>query len=396
MNKKAIVAFSGGLDTSVVVKYLQYKYGFDVITTTIDVGQNEDYKMIEKKAKKLGVKKHYTIDVKKEFVERFIFPAIKANSLYQKKYCLATALTRPLIAEKIIDIAKNENADAIAHGCSGKGNDQVRLDTTIHSNSELPIIAPIRDLNLNRETELEFAREHNIEINKIAKKFSVDQNLWGRSIEGGVLEDPFNEPSNEIFIWVKTSSLPDKADYADIKFEKGIPVSIDNKIYNSSIELINDMNIRAGNAGIGIVDHIEDRVIGMKSREVYETPGAMCLIEAHNDLEKLVHTKHEIKFKSLVDDEWSWMIYSGLWQDPLRKDLDMFINNTQKCVTGIVKIKMYKGNMRVVGRKSTNSLYKKSISTYNNGSEFDQKLSNGFIKLWGMQSTEANKLQKNM
>jgi argininosuccinate synthase len=393
MKQKAILAFSGGLDTSVVVKYLQENHNMDVVTVTVDVGQGDNLKKITAKAKKLGVIKHYNIDAKKEFVTKFIFPSIKANALYQKKYCLATALARPLIAQKVLEIAKKEKATALAHGCSGKGNDQVRFDVTMRSGSNLPIIAPIRDLNLDRTTELKFAEKHGIKIDTVAKKFSIDQNLWGRAIEGGLLENPFNEPPHDAFIWVKTKNLPNKPSYLEIKFEDGIPVSVDGKQKNP-VQLIEYINKKAGAAGVGIVDHIEDRVVGIKSREVYETPAAACLIEAHSDLEKMVHTKHETKFKSLVDDEWAWLVYSGLWQDPLRKDLESFIDQTQKSVSGTVKIKMFKGSLRVVGRKSKYSLYSHDIATYGKGSTFDQKLARGFVELWGLQSTEANKLQK--
>jgi argininosuccinate synthase len=395
LTKKAILAFSGGLDTSVVVKYLQDEYDMDVITVTVDVGQKDDYKTIAAKAKKLGVKKHYTIDAKKDFVKDYIFPSIKANALYQKKYCLATALARPLIANKILDIAKKEKVTTLAHGCSGKGNDQVRFDITMRSSSNLPIIAPVRDLNLDRETELKFAQKHGINITNVAKKFSIDQNLWGRAIEGGILEDPFNEPPDDIFIWSKTKNLPDKPSYLEIKFEKGIPVMVDKKRL-PPVQLIEYMNKKAGDAGVGIVDHIEDRVVGIKSREVYETPAALCLIEAHSDLEKLVHTKHQTRLKSIIDDEWSWLVYSGLWQEPLRSDLEAFITESQRVVSGVVKLKMYKGSMRVVGRRSQYSLYNRDVSTYGKDSTFDQRLARGFVELWGMQSTEANKLQKKM
>jgi len=393
MNQKAVLAFSGGLDTSVVVKYLQVEHGLDVVTVTVDVGQGDDQKKIAAKAKSLGVVKHYHIDAKEEFAKKYIIPSIKANALYQKKYCLATALARPLIAQKVVEIAKRENASALAHGCSGKGNDQVRFDVTMRSGSNLPIIAPIRDMNLDRETELEFAQEQGIKIDTVAKKFSIDQNLWGRAIEGGVLEDPYKEPPNDAFIWVKTKNLPDKPTYLEIKFQNGIPVQVDGKTL-PPIKLIEYINKKAGGCGIGIVDHIEDRVVGIKSREVYETPAALCLIEAHSDLEKMVLTKHETKFKSLVDSEWAWLVYSGLWNDPLKDELDMFINQSQKRVTGTVKLKMYKGSLRVVGRKSKYSLYSHDVATYGKKSSFDQKLAKGFVELWGMQSTEANKLQK--
>lgn len=391
MKQKAVLAFSGGLDTSVVVKYLQEEHNMDVITVTVDVGEGGDQKKIAAKAKRLGVVRHYNIDAKKEFVEEYIHPAIKANALYQKKYCLATSLARPLIAQKVVEIAKREKAGALAHGCTGKGNDQVRFDVTFGSGSNLPIIAPIRDLNLDRATELEFANKHGIPIDSVSKKFSIDQNLWGRAIEGGNLEDAYAEPPEDAFIWVKTKNLPDKPRYMEIEFESGIPVAIDKKRL-SPVKIIEYANKIAGANGVGIVDHIEDRVVGIKSREVYETPGAMCLIEAHSDLEKMVQTKHENKFKSIVDQEWSWLAYSGLWQDPLKHDLDKFIEQSQKAVTGTVKLKLYKGSLRVVGRKSKYSLYSQDIATYGKGSAFDQRKATGFVELWGLQTTEANKL----
>ncbi len=393
MKGKAVLAFSGGLDTSVVIKYLQEKHNLDVVTITVDVGQGDDLKKIAAKAKKLGVVRHYNIDARSEFVNDFIFPSIKANALYQKKYCLATALARPLIAQKVVEVAKKENAQALAHGCTGKGNDQVRFDVTMRSGSTLPIIAPIRDLNLTRDVEMKFAKKHGIPIDTAAKRFSIDQNLWGRAIEGGDLEDAYAEPPQDAFIWVKTKNLSDRPQYLEVKFAHGIPIAVDGKSLKP-IDLIEYINKKAGEAGVGIVDHIEDRVVGIKSREVYETPAALCLIEAHTDIEKMVLTKHELKFKATVDSEWAWLAYSGLWQDPLKTDLDMFINVSQKRVSGTVKLKMFKGSLRVVGRKSDYSLYSRDLATYGTGSTFDQTLAKGFVELWGLQSTAANKLLK--
>ena len=393
MTNKGILAFSGGLDTSVVVKYLQKEHDMDVITVTVDVGQGEDGREIAAKAKRLGVTKHYNIDARREFVQDYIFPSIKANALYQGKYCLATALARPLIAQKVLEVAQKEDVTALAHGCSGKGNDQVRFDITLRSGSNLPIIAPIRDKNLDRVTELDFARRHGIQIDSVAKKYSIDQNLWGRAIEGGVIEDPYVEPPDDAFIWVKTTDLPDEPRYMEIRFDRGVPVAVDGTRMGGQ-RLIEYINTHAGQAGVGITDHIEDRVIGIKSREVYETPAATCLIEAHSDLEKMVHTKHQNRFKGIVDEQWTYLAYSGLWQDPLKTDLDGFIEASQEPVSGTVRLKMYKGNVKVVGRKSKNSLYSHKIATYGTESTFDQRLSTGFAELWGLQSTEANKLQR--
>ncbi len=393
MTERAVLAFSGGLDTSVVVKYLQENHGMDVVTVTVDVGQGDNHAAIERKAKGLGVKRHHTIDARKEFVRGYVHPAIKANALYQKKYCLATALARPLIAAKVLDVAKKEKATALAHGCSGKGNDQVRFDLTMASGSDLPIIAPIRDLNLDRATELEFAKGHRIRIDAVAKSFSIDQNLWGRAIEGGVLEDAYAEPPDEAFAWIRTQNLPEKPAYVEIDFQCGIPVGLDGTRMEA-VGLIETLNKKAGNAGVGIVDHVEDRVVGIKTREVYEAPAAACIIEAHADLEKMVHTKHQNRFKAAVDDQWAWLVYSGLWEDQLRADLDAFIDRSQEAVTGRVRLKLHRGAVRVVGRRSARSLYDRGAATYGRESTFDQRLATGFVRLWGMQTTEANKLQE--
>lgn len=393
MADKAVLAFSGGLDTSVVVKYLQAEHGMDVVTVTVDVGQGDDAGRVAAKAEGLGVKAHRHIDAKDEFVRDYVFPSIRANALYQGKYCLATALARPLIAQKVLGVAEEEGAAALAHGCSGKGNDQVRFDLTLRAGSDLPIIAPIREKNLDRPEELRFARKHGIEIDRVAKKFSIDQNLWGRAIEGGPLEDAYAEPPDDAFIWVRTKNLPDRPTYIEVDFEGGFPVGADGSPMEGR-RLVEYLNKKAGAAGVGIVDHIEDRVVGIKSREVYETPAAACLIEAHSDLEKMVHTKHEGRVKAAIDAEWAHLAYSGLWEDPLRADLDGFIAASQRHVTGAVRLKLFKGGLRVVGRKSPNSLYSREAATYGEGSTFDQRLAAGFVELWGIQSTEANKLQE--
>ena len=395
MTKKAVLAFSGGLDTSVVVRYLQEEHNMDVVTVTVDVGQGGDMQEVATKAKKLGVIKHYNINAQDEFATDYVVPSIKANALYQNKYCLATALARPLIAQKVLDIAHKEQATSLAHGCTGKGNDQVRFDVTLRAGSDLPIVAPIREKNLDRETELEYADKHGIQIDTVAKKYSIDQNLWGRAIEGGPLEDPYAEPPDDAFLWVNptTDTNNDSPTYVQITFERGVPTKIDEKSM-TPLHIIEHLNGIAGAAGVGIVDHIEDRIIGIKSREVYETPAALCLIEAHSDLEKMVHTKHENKFKQAIDSEWAYLAYSGLWQDPLRTHLDAFIESSQRNVSGTVKLKLHKGSLRVVGRKSLSSLYNQKVATYGTGSTFDQRLAAGFIELWGLQSTEVNKLQK--
>ena len=390
VKEKCVLAYSGGLDTSVCIKYLEIIHNLDVITVTVDCGQNEDLRKIESRAMEIGSLKHYNINAIPEFAENYITRCIKANGLYQNRYPLATALARPLIAKNVVEIANKENANFISHGCTGKGNDQIRFDITIRSlNPNLRIIAPIRDLNLTRDKEIQFAKEHNIPINTEVKKYSIDENLWGRSIEGGELENPYTEPPPECFKYVKLDNP--EVGYLEIKFEDGIPVRVDgNKM--ELVELINYLNSKVGAHGVGIIDHMEDRVIGIKSREIYESPAASILIEAHQDLEKLVLTSHELRFKHLVDQQWSWMAYSGLWQDPLMYDLDKFIDATQTRVTGMVKIRLQNGSMRVVGRRSDFSLYNNALATYSSDSVFDQTLAKGFVEFWGLQSITAKSL----
>src|SRR5918911_866914 len=384
---KAVLAFSGGLDTSVCIRYLQNLHNYDVVTVTVDCGQNDDFEEIEKKSKAIGAIKHVYIDAKEEFAINYIVPCIKANGLYQNKYPLATALARPLIAAKAIEAANTEGATAIAHGCTGKGNDQLRFDITMHAlNPKLKIIAPIRDLNLTRDDEIKFAVEQHIPISPIANKYSVDLNIWGRAIEGGNLEDPYYQPPEDAFQLVKFDN--NNAGYLELEFKNGVPAAVDGNdmTINSLIEYV---NTKVGSFGVGIIDHIEDRVIGIKSREIYEAPAATAIIEAHKDLEKMVLTMHEIQFKQIVDQQWSWLTYAGLWHDPLRADLDKFIDATQTRVTGKVKLKLQNGSLQVVGRKSLYSLYKNDLSTFGAGSKFDQGLARGFVELWGLQSIIA-------
>lgn len=387
---KVVLAFSGGLDTSVCVKYLQSLHNLDVITLTVDVGQNDDFKDINKVSADLGAVEHVYVDAKQEFLNDYVTPAIQANALYQQKYPLATAIARPLIAKKAVEVAREHNANAISHGCTGKGNDQVRFDIAIRSlNPNLNIIAPIRDMNLTRDKELEYANENNIKISAVAKKYSIDENLWGRAIEGGSLENLENEPPDDAFKFVKQNNT--SAGYVSIGFERGVPISIDGTRMKLGL-LVKKLNDVAGAFGVGIIDHIEDRVVGIKSREVYEAPAALVLVEAHKDLEKLVLTHNELRFKFSVDDQWAWLAYSGLWLDPLLTDLNAFIAKTQERVTGEIKIKMHNGSYRVVGRKSTFSLYDNDAITYMSNSNFDQRLASGFVTLWGLQSSAANKM----
>ena len=387
-NGKVVLAYSGGLDTSVCIRYLQTMHKLDVITATVDCGQDDDFAEIERRAKAIGAIKHVYVDARQEFVNDYVVPSIKANGLYQGKYPLATALARPLIAAKTVEVAEREGATAIAHGCTGKGNDQIRFDVTMRAlNPKLKIIAPIRDMNLTRDVEIKYAKAQNIPISTEAKKYSIDLNLWGRAVEGGNIEDSDFEPPEEAFQFINFKN--DKAGYLELEFDAGVPVAADAKRM-PLIDLIQYANDKAGSYGVGIVDHIEDRVVGIKSREVYEAPAAIAIIEAHRDLEKMVLTKHELAFKRTVDEQWGWLAYAGLWQDPLRSDLDRFIDATQNRVSGKVRLKMQRGGLRVVGRQSRYSLYKNDLATYAAGSTFDQNLAKGFVELWGLQSITAN------
>lgn len=393
--RKVVLAYSGGLDTSVTIKWLQDKYGAEVYTLTLDLGQDENFSDIEERAYKIGSKTHYFIDAKEEFVERFVTPSIKANGMYEEKYPLSTALGRPLIAEKLVEVAKKVGADSVAHGSTGKGNDQVRFEVTIKSlDPSLNVLAPVREWGLSREEELEYARKHEIPITTIHSKYSVDENLWGRSIESGPLEDPFSEPGRDVFKWVATpEAAPDRPEYVTLAFKRGVPVALNGEEL-SLTKLIEKLNEIAGRNGVGILDHIEDRLVGIKSREVYECPAALTIIEAHKDLEKLTLTKHELEVKRALDDLWSRLVYNGLWLEPLKEDLDAFIESSQRYVEGVVKLKLYKGSVRVVGRRSSKSLYDIKLTTYSKESVFDQRTAKGFIEIWGLQTRVANLVRR--
>ncbi len=397
LSEKIVLAYSGGLDTSVSIKWLQEKYNAEVVTLTLDLGQQDDLGEIAERAYSLGVKNHHELDVKEEFVANYICPAIRANGLYGGKYPLATALGRPLIATKLVEVAEKEGATAVAHGCTGKGNDQVRIDVTVRAlNPSLKVIAPIRDWNMSRDQEILYAKEKGIKIQSSSSIYSIDQNLWGRSIESGPLENPAEEPPNDAFEWVvPPEEAPSTPGYLELGFTDGIPTSVD-RTEASTLELIKTVNRIAGGYGVGIVDQMEDRIVGIKSREVYEAPAATTIIEAHRELEHLVLTRHEIAFKERVEKEWAWLVYSGLWMEPLRFALDSFIRTTQRRVNGKIRLKLYKGGIRVVGRSSENSLYKLELSTYNKDSTFDQRSAVGFIELWGLQSRLAAKLASDL
>jgi len=391
MIEKIILAYSGGLDTSVAVRWLQEKYEADVVTLTVNLGQGIDLQEVANRSRFMGSVSHYDINGIGEFAQDYVYPSITANGLYEEKYPLSTALGRPLIAEKLVKTAEMEDASTVAHGCTGKGNDQVRFDVTVRAlNPKLRVVAPIREWNLSRDQEIKYAEEHGVHFEPGKAGFSIDQNLWGRSIEGGALEDPSFEPPPDIFEWVKPpEETPNKPGYVEIDFEEGVPVALNGHEMNAS-DLIASMNEVAGLHGVGVIDHMEDRLVGIKSREVYECPAALCLIEAHKDLEKLVLTRHELSFKRIVEQQWAWLVYSGLWVEPLRHALQSFIEKTQERVAGTVRLKLFKGSFRVVGRESPNSIYDTALATYSGESTFDQKKAQNFIDLWGLPSRIAS------
>ncbi|MEA3253707.1 MAG: argininosuccinate synthase [Chloroflexota bacterium] len=383
---KVVLAYSGGVDTSVAISWLKEKYGMDVITFTVDIGNVADMESIRQKALTLGAIKAVVADASESFVNSFVFPALQADAVYEGQYPLATALGRPLIAQLQVDIAKKEGATAIAHGCTGKGNDQVRFDVcTAALAPELKVIAPAREWSMTREETIAYALEHNIPI-PITKSspYSIDENLWGRSIECGVLEDPWNEPPRDTYLWVKVlEETPGEPAYLEIAFEKGIPTSLDGKKMDG-VNLIQRIHQLAGEHGVGRVDHVENRLVGIKSREIYEAPAATVLLKAHQALEDLVMTKDQLRFKDKVSVEYADLIYNGLWFGGLRQNLAAYVESSQRYVTGVVRLKLFKGNCVVVGRKSPFSLYNFGLATYDKGDTFDQSDSPGFIHLWGL------------
>lgn len=390
--EKVVLAFSGGLDTTVCVKLLEEEYDLEVVTACVDVGQpKEEVEKAEEAAKNLGVKKHYTIDAKNEFANEYIAKGIKSNAVYEG-YPLSTALARPLIAMKIIEVALKENAKAIAHGCTGKGNDQFRFEAVIRSMSDFDIVAPIRDLNLTRTEEQEYAEKHGIHISS-DKIYSIDENVWGRSIEGDILEDPANEPPEEIYAWTASSeNAKDRPTKVAIEFEEGVPIAIDGRIM-PLFELIEEANKIAGESGIGRIDTIENRMIGLKSREIYEVPGALLLIRAHQALEELVLTKDEILFSEYMSTKYADLVYNALWQEPLRDDMDQAIDNMQLRVTGKVVLKLFKGSILPLSRESDYSLHDIEHISFED-KENDQKEVEGMIKHHGLQAAIYQKLNK--
>ncbi len=386
MSKKIILAYSGGLDTSCSIKWLQEQYGYEVIAVTMDVGEGKALEPIKEKALKVGASKCYVLPLQENFANEFLMPAIQANTLYEGIYPLISALSRPLIARSLVDIAKKENAVAVAHGCTGKGNDQVRFDVAIKTFApDLQIVAPARENPMSREDAISYATQHNIPLPvDLNNPFSIDQNLWGRSCECGILEDPWIEPPEPAYALTKNiDQTPDKPEEITIGFEKGVPVTLNDQAKSLS-ELITELNKLAGLHGVGRIDHIENRLIGIKSREVYEAPAAITLITAHKALEAITLVREVAHFKPIIEQHFANLIYEGLWFSPLRDALYAFIQETQQRVTGKIRIKLHKGHAIVVGRTSPYSLYVKKLATYAADDQFDHHAAVGFIKLWGL------------
>ncbi|MDO8662269.1 MAG: argininosuccinate synthase [Candidatus Omnitrophota bacterium] len=388
--KKVILAYSGGLDTSCIIRWLKDK-GYEVICFMADLGQGlgqgENLEAIESRALAAGASKVYIKDLQDEFVEEFVLPALAANAVYEGKYLLATALGRPLIAKYLVQIAHKEKATAIAHGCTGKGNDQVRIEVAAGIlDASLEIIAPVRSWEFkSREEEIEYAKTHSIPIDVTKKKpYSIDRNIWGISIEAGVLEDLTQEPPEDAYMITKSpTAQASYPKYIEVYFEKGVPKKIDGKTCKLK-SLISHLNEVGGFYGVGRSDMLENRLVGIKSREIYEAPAATILHIAHKELEALVLDRELAHFKDIISLKYAELVYNGLWFSPLKEALDAFVKSTQKHVTGSIRLKLFKGNCLAVGRKSTHSLYKKELSTYGKEDKFDQKLAEGFIKIWGM------------
>jgi argininosuccinate synthase len=392
--EKLVLAYSGGLDTSVGIRWLKDQ-GYEVVALTIDLGEKKDLEAIQDRALRVGAEASYVVDGKVPFLRDFVWPSLQAGAVYEKEYPLATALGRPLIAALLVQIARREGAQGIAHGCTGKGNDQVRFDvTTAALAPELKVVAPVREWGMNREDEIEYARVHGIEVPaSIESPYSVDENLWGRSIEAGILEDPWEEPPADVFEWTAAPErCPDQPTYLELGFKEGLPVSLDGKPI-TAVELVERLNQLGGANGVGRIDHLENRLIGIKSREIYEAPAAVLLLQAHQALEDITLPKDVSRFKEQVAAQWAQLVYDGLWFSPLREALYAFVAQTQRHVTGQVRMKLYRGSSQVVGRKAPEQLYRMELATYGRGDQFDQSAAAGFIKLFGMGVRTAAEVQ---
>ena len=385
MNKKVVLAYSGGLDTSVAITWLKDE-GYDVVAVCLDVGEGKDLAFVKNKALEVGAIESYMIDAREEFANEYALISLQAHTWYENKYPLVSALSRPLISKKLVEIAEQTGATAVAHGCTGKGNDQVRFEVSINAlNPNLEVLAPVREWSWSREEEIAYAKEKNIPIPiNLDSPFSIDQNLWGRANECGILEDPWAAPPEEAYdLTVSLENAPDTADVIEIEFLKGVPTSIDGVAYPLH-ELILKLNDLAGKHGVGRIDHVENRLVGIKSREVYEIPGAHTLLLAHKELEDITLVKELAHFKPVMEKKLTELIYEGLWFSPLRTALEAFLKETQQYVNGTVRVKLFKGHAIIEGRKSPNSLYNEKLATYTKDDEFNHASAVGFIELWGL------------
>jgi argininosuccinate synthase len=395
---RVLLLYSGGLDTSVMLKWIQDAYDAEIVALTVDLGQpGEDFEIVRDKALRLGAIDALVVDAKEEFARDYVLPAIKANALYGGGYPLFTALGRPLIAKLAVEKARETGCDTIAHGCTGKGNDQVRIEATVTAlDPEMKLIAPVRGWQMGRQEEIAYAREHGIPIKGGTEvpPYSVDDNIWGRSSEGGPIEDLEEPPREDVFeIVTPPEAAPDEAEEIEIEFEEGAPVALDRERYGL-VELIERVAEIAGRNGVGIVDHIEDRIVGLKVRDIYEVPAATVILTAHRELEKLVGTIHQNNFKPGLDRHWAFLVYAGLWYEPLMGDLNAFMDSVNRWVTGTVRMRLYKGNATVTTRSSPHALYDAALAGFGeSGGLFSQQSSPGFIELWSLQTRMAHQVR---
>ena len=390
---KIVLAYSGGLDTTVAVPWLQEKYDADIITLTIDLGM-VDLESIRQRALSIGAVEALTVDGRDTLVNEFLFPSLQAGTVYEGQYPLATALGRPLIARYLGEAAKEYGAYAIAHGCTGKGNDQVRLEVGISSlGPDIEVIAPIRDWGMSRDDEIEYGQARNLPINANRSRFSTDENLWGRSVEAGELEDPWLEPPEDAYGWTNpVAATPEDPTYVEVHFERGVPTAVDGENM-AGTDLIDHLNSLAGSHGIGRIDHVENRLVGIKSREIYECPAATLLHTAHTALEAMTLTKDQARTKARIALEYADVVYNGLWFTAHRADLNAYVQSTQRFVTGDIKVRLYKGSATVVGRQAPKALYNHGLATYDRSDEFDHGSAEGFIKIYGLSVKTENQVQ---
>ena len=390
---KIVLAYSGGLDTTVAVPWLQETYDADIITLTVDLGM-VDLESIRQRAISIGAMEALTVDGKDTLVNEFLFPSLQAGTIYEGQYPLATALGRPLIARYLVEAAREHDAYAIAHGCTGKGNDQVRLEVGIAAlGPDIKVIAPIRDWGMSRDDEIEYGQERNLPINANRSRFSTDENLWGRSVEAGELEDPWLEPPEDAYAWTSpVAGAPDEPSYVEIHFECGVPTAVDGETM-AGTALISHLNTLAGRHGVGRIDHLENRLVGIKSREIYECPAATVLHNSHSSLEAMTLTKDQARTKARIAQEYADVIYNGLWFTAHRGDLNAYVQNTQRFVTGDIRVRLFKGTCTVVGSQAPKALYNYGLATYDRADEFDHSSAEGFIKIYGLSARTENQVQ---